>query len=57
MSLGQLTRSDAGVHTCSVGNTDNFIYVTKNIDVTVKVRCNYKYIYIYNYMCDVAVRL
>ena len=39
LSLGQLTRSDSGVYTCSVGNTDDSIYVTKNIDVTVKVRC------------------
>ena len=41
LSLGQLTRSDSGLYTCSVGNSDTGIQVTKNIDVTVNVRCKY----------------
>jgi len=41
LSLGQLTRSDSGVYTCSVDNSDDTLQVTKNIDVTVNVRCKY----------------
>ena len=41
LSLGQLTRSDSGLYTCIVGKSDTGIQVTKNIDVTVNVRCKY----------------
>ena len=41
LSLGQLTRSDSGVYTCSVEHTDDNLQVSQTIDVTVNVRCKY----------------
>lgn len=41
LSLGNLTRQNSGVYTCTVGNSDTSIQTTISHDVTVSIRCTY----------------